>query len=117
MAITPEILQGLLKGYEKPENLMGKDGILKQLPIALVESAMGAEFTNHLGYEKGDHAGKKASNHRNGSSKKTLLREDGAVEIEVPRDREGTLSLRSSPKGSAALMGLTRRSSPFTPEA
>ena len=61
MAITPEILKELLKGYEKPEDLMGKDGILKQLTKALVESAMGAELTSHLGYEKGDRAGKKGS--------------------------------------------------------
>jgi len=81
MAITPEILKELLKDYETPEDLMGKDGILQQLTKALVESALGAELTNHLGYEKGDRAGKGASNHRNGVSKKTLLGEDGPVEI------------------------------------
>ncbi len=58
MAITPEILNELMKGYEKPEDLMGQDGLLKQLTKALMESAMGAELTNHLGYEKGDRAGK-----------------------------------------------------------
>jgi putative transposase len=98
MAITPEILKELLKGYEKPEDLLGKDGILKQLSKALVESAMGAELTNHLGYEKGDRSGKQVSNHRNGSSKKTLIGEEGPVEIEVPRDREGTFEPQIIPK-------------------
>jgi len=109
MAITPEILKELLKGYEKPEDLMGKDGILKQLTKALVESAMGAELTSHLGYEKGDRAGKKASNHRNGTSKKTLLGEDGPVEIEVPRDREGTFEPQIIPKGQRRFDGFDQK--------
>jgi putative transposase len=109
MAITPEILKELLKGYEKPEDLMGKDGILKQLTKALVESAMGAELTNHLGYEKGDRSGKKVSNHRNGSSKKTLIGEEGAVEIEVPRDREGTFEPKIIPKGHRHFDGFDQK--------
>jgi len=109
MAITPEILKELMKGYEKPEDLMGKDGILKQLTKALMESAMGAELTNHLGYEKGDRAGKKASNHRNGSSKKTLIGEDGPVEIEVPRDREGTFEPQIIPKGQRRFDGFDQK--------
>ena len=109
MAITPEILKELLKGYEKPEDLMGKDGILKQLTKALVESAMGAELTNHLGYEKGDRAGKKATNLRNGSSKKTLIGEDGAVEIEVPRDREGTFEPQIVKKGQRRFDGFDEK--------
>jgi transposase-like protein len=109
MAITPEILKELMKGYEKPEDLVGKDGILKQLTKALMESAMGAELTNHLGYEKGDRAGKKVSNHRNGSSKKTLIGEDGPVEIEVPRDREGTFEPQIIPKGQRRFEGFDQK--------
>lgn len=109
MAITPEILKELLAGYEKPEDLMGKDGILKQLTKALVESAMGAELTNHLGYEKGDRSGKKASNHRNGASKKTLIGEDGEVEIEVPRDREGSFEPQLIRKGQRRFDGFDQK--------
>jgi putative transposase len=109
MAITPEILKELLKGYEKPEDLMGKDGILKQLTKALIESAMGAELTNHLGYQKGDRVRKKASNCRNGSSKKTLIGEDGPVEIEVPRDREGTFEPQIIPKGQRRFDGFDQK--------
>jgi len=51
---------------------------------------LGAELTEHLGYEKGDPAGRGKGNSRNGTSPKTLLTEDGKVEIAVPRDRAST---------------------------
>ena len=50
MAITDEVLNELLKDYEKPEDLLGKDGLLKQLQKRLLEKALGAELTDHLGY-------------------------------------------------------------------
>ena len=53
MPIKPEHLDELLAGYEKPEDLLGEDGLFKQLKKALLERALGAELTNHLGYEKG----------------------------------------------------------------
>ncbi len=109
MAITPEILKELMKGYEKPEDLMGKDGLLKQLTKALVESALGAELTNHLGYEKGDRAGKQSSNVRNGGSKKTLLGESGPLEIEVPRDREGSFEPQMIRKGQRRFDGFDQK--------
>ena len=58
MAITDEVLNELLKDYQKPEDLLGKDGLLKQLQKRLLEKAMGAELTVHLGYDKHDPAGK-----------------------------------------------------------
>jgi putative transposase len=57
------------------------------LKKALIERALGAELTEHLGYEKGDPAGRGNGNSRNGSSSKTVLTEDGEIEIAVPRDR------------------------------
>jgi len=109
MAITNDVLKELLAGYEKPEDLLGKDGILEQLTKALVETALGAELTSHLGYEKGDRAGKTASNHRNGTSKKTLLGESGPVEIEVPRDREGTFEPQLIKKGQRRFDGFDQK--------
>jgi transposase-like protein len=109
MAISKGVLKELLTGYEKPEDLMGKDGILEQLTKALVESALGAELTHHLGYEKGNRAGKKVSNHRNGGSKKTLLGENGPVEIEVPRDREGTFEPQLIRKGQRRFDGFDQK--------
>jgi putative transposase len=51
--ITPELLDQLLANYEKPEDLTGDDGLFRQLKKALIERALGAELTDHLGYEKG----------------------------------------------------------------
>ena len=58
MPIKPEHLDELLAGYEKPEDLLGEDGLFKQLKKALLERALGAELTHHLGYERGDPAGR-----------------------------------------------------------
>jgi len=88
--ITPEVLDQLLANYEKPEDLLGGDGLFRQLKKALIERALGAELTEHLGYEKGDPAGRGSGNSRNGSSSKTVLTEDGEIEITVPRDRAGS---------------------------
>ena len=87
--ISPELLDELLANYSKPEDLTGEDGLFKQLKKALIERALGAELTEHLGYEKGDPAGRRSGNSRNGTSSKTLLTEDGEVKISVPRDRAG----------------------------
>jgi putative transposase len=56
--ITPELLDQLLANYEKPEDLTGDNGLFKQLMKALIERALGAELSEHLGYEKGDPAGR-----------------------------------------------------------
>jgi len=88
--ITPELLDQLLANYQKPEDLTGEEGLFKQLKKALIERALGAELTEHLGYEKGDPAGRGSGNSRNGTSSKTVLTEDGEIEISVPRDRVGS---------------------------
>lgn len=90
MAITKETLDELLKEYKKPEDLLGEMGLMKQLKRALLERVLGAELTDHLGYEKHDPAGHGSGNSRNGTSRKTLKGGDGEITIEVPRDRKGT---------------------------
>src|SRR5499427_6660201 len=92
--ITPELLDQLLANYEKPEDLTGENGLFKQLKKALIERALGAELTEHLGYEKGDPAGRGSGNSRNGTSSKSILTEDGEIEITVPRDRAGSFEPR-----------------------
>lgn len=87
---SDELLDQLLANYTKPEDLTGKEGILKQLTARLVERALQTEMTEHLGYEKHDPKGRGVPNSRNGTSAKTLKTEQGPVDIEVPRDREGT---------------------------
>lgn len=89
MALDKELIDKLLEGYEKPEDLIGENGLLKQLTKALVERALSAELTHHLGYEKNQPEGRGSGNSRNGKSRKRLKGDFGEVEIEVPRDREG----------------------------
>src|SRR5215470_17620912 len=103
--ITPELLDQLLANYEKPEDLTGDDGLFKQLKKALIERALGAELTEHLGYEKGDPAGRGRGNSRNGTSAKTVLTEDGEVEIAVPRDRAGSFEPQLIAKGQTRFTG------------
>jgi putative transposase len=88
--IRKELLDELLAGYESPEDLTGPEGLLKRLTGALVERALGAELTDHLGYEPGAPEGSGSGNSRNGTSDKTLVTEQGEIPIEVPRDRNGT---------------------------
>jgi len=87
MAIKDELLDELLKEYKNPEDLIGKNGILKQLTKRLVEKAMDAELTHHLGYNKSSPTGKNTGNSRNGKSSKTIKGDFGEIPIEVPRDR------------------------------
>lgn len=89
MAIREEILEELLKDYKNPEDLTGKDGLLKELTKRLVEKAMDSELTHHLGYEKYSSTGKNSGNSRNGKSSKNIKGDFGELSIEVPRDRNG----------------------------
>jgi putative transposase len=90
MTIDNELIDDLLKDYKKPEDLIGENGLLKQLTKRLLERAMAAELTEHVGYEKHDPAGNNSGNSRNGKSFKTLKGSFGRMPLEVPRDRNGT---------------------------
>ncbi len=105
MATRDELLKDLMKNYKKPEDLIGENGLLKQLTKAMVEMAMKAEMTNHLGFEKHDPAGKNSGNSRNGNSKKTIKGEFGNIEIAVPRDRNSTFEPVIVPKGETRFTG------------
>lgn len=113
MANTPkfsaEVLDQLLAGYSKPEDLMGEEGILKQLTKALMERALGAELTYHLGYAKGEGKEEKRSNIRNGTSKKRVVTKDGEVDLEIPRDRDGTFDPLLVPKNQRRFEGFDER--------
>ena len=88
--ITDELLDQLLANYQNPEDLIGADGILKQLTKKLVERALDAELTHHLGHGKHQPVSNSTGNTRNGFSRKKLKGEFGELPIEVPRDRHGT---------------------------
>ena len=88
--IKPDLVDELLKGYEKPEDIIGENGLLKRLTKALLERALNAELTHHLGYEKHDTAGHNSGNSRNGVTSKTVKGEFGEIVVETPRDRNGS---------------------------
>src|SRR5688572_27826422 len=91
MEIDPKLIDKLLAEHgHRPEDIAGEKGLLKQLTKALLERAMQAELTNHLGYEKHDPAGYNSGNSRNGKIRKKLKGDFGEMEIETPRDRNGT---------------------------
>jgi len=86
----PDLIDLLLADYQKPEDLIGENGILKQLTKAIVERALQAELAAHLGYAKHEAVANESGNSRNGSSAKTLKGDFGALPIEIPRDRDGS---------------------------
>ena len=81
MAITEDLLDQLIKDYKKPEDLIGENGLLKQLTKRLLERAMQAEMTDHLGYPKNAPAGNNTGNSRNGSYKKKVKGDFGELDI------------------------------------
>jgi putative transposase len=89
-SIDNELIDNLLKNYKKPEDLIGENGLLKQLTKQLLERAMAAEMTEHVGYEKHDAAGHNSGNSRNGKSAKTIKGTFGELALETPRDRNGS---------------------------
>jgi len=87
--IPTDLIDSLLSGYRKPEDLLGENGLLKQLTKALVERALEAEMTEHLGHGKHEAVSNPTGNTRNGKSRKTLKGDFGELPIEIPRDRHG----------------------------
>ena len=86
--------------------LTGEGGFLPEMVKAVLERGLAAELTGHLGYEKGDPAGRGSPNSRNGTSPKTLATEIGPVPLAVPRDRAGSFEPRLVPKGARRAGGL-----------
>ena len=96
--VPKELIDSLLAGYKKPEDLIGENGLLKQLTKLLVEKALDAEMTEHLGHDKNHPIQNSFGNARNGKSKKTLKGEFGELPIDVPRDRQGSFEPQLIPK-------------------
>lgn len=86
--------------------LTGEGGLLSQLTKRVLEAALEGEITDHLGYDKGDPAGKNGGNSRNGVRGKKVLTEVGPVDIEVPRDRDGTFEPQIVAKRQRRLSGV-----------
>lgn len=109
MAIKKELLDELLKNYEKPEDLLGEGGLLKELKKALIERALEGELTHHLGYPKHDPAGRGLGNSRNGKGKKNVKTEEGNIDIGVPRDRNASFEPQLIKKGQTRFEGFDQK--------
>ena len=86
--------------------LTGEGGLLAALTKRLVESALEGELTDHLGYDRHDAAGRDGGNSRNGHRTKTVLTEVGPVEVDVPRDRDGSFEPKIVAKRKRRLSGI-----------
>ena len=106
MTISKELLDELLKGVERPDDLLGDAGLMKELKIKLMERMLGAELTAHLGYEEGKDAPTDQNNRRNGTSAKVLKGHDGEMPIAVPRDRDGSFEPELVKKGQTRIDGM-----------
>jgi putative transposase len=89
MEFRTELIDELIKDYQKPEDILGENGILKKLTQAIIERTLAAELTTHLGYEKHAPEGRNSGDSRNGTTEKTLIGDSGTMTVEVPRDRDG----------------------------
>ena len=88
-AFSKEVLDEILKDYHRPDDFYGPDGIMKQLSKAPIERMMQAELTEQIGYEKNESGEKEPDNRRTRKSSKNLRTNQGPMQIEVQRDRNG----------------------------
>jgi putative transposase len=105
MPIRKELIDELMRDAGDGAQIFGDDGLLDQLKAALVERALEAEMTHHLGYAKGDPDGRNGANSRNGHTRKTIIGKDGPVRIRTPRDRDGSFEPKLVPKRQKRVNG------------
>jgi transposase-like protein len=106
-----KLLDELIKQCQGPEQIIGRGGLLEQLTKAVMERALHGELTHHLGYEKGQptKTAEERDNCRNGTSPKTVITDNGKVEIDVPRDRNGSFEPQLIRKGQRRLEGFDEK--------
>ena len=101
-SIPKELIDQFVSG---PMSAQAVNAAAMAFKKALIERALGAELSHHLGYPPGASKPEPATNHRNGCSAKTVLTEDGALRIEVPRDRDGSFEPLLIPKHERRFTG------------
>src|SRR5947207_8338680 len=104
-----EVIDELLAGARTEEEIVGPGGVLAQLTKRLVERAMSAELTEHLGYEPHREPPGGTGNTRNGTSQKTLATEHGTVRVKAPRDRDSSFEPRIVRKGQRRFEGFDEK--------
>lgn len=109
MPISDDLIDKLLEGNNSPEELLGQDGLLKQLTKRVAERALEAEMAQYLGYPKNSSKGRNTGNSRNGKSQKSVRSVHGDIDVEVPRDRNGTFEPKLVKKGEKQLNGFDER--------
>src|SRR5690349_5128064 len=108
--VDEELADRLLgKAAAEGVELLGPDGLLSQVTKAVLERALAEEMTGHLGYDKHDPAGRGTGSSRNGMTPKTVLTDVGAVDLAVPRDRNGSFEPQIVRKGQTRLKGFNDR--------
>lgn len=99
-----DAIDELLKD-KRPEDILGEGGLVQDLTKRLLERALEGEMTDHLGYEKHASEGRDKGNSRNGKSRKRVKTGETEVDLDVPRDREGSFEPKLVPKGKRRLPG------------
>lgn len=105
---TDRLIDELIKG-KSAEEILGKNGLLKELTKRLAERALQGEMTDHLGYEKSAPEGRNTGNSRNGGSHKTVTTDSGDIDVEIPRDRNGDFEPQIIRKGQRRLPGFDEK--------
>lgn len=99
--------------YKKPEDIIGENGLPKQLTKALLERALNAELTEQVGYGKHDSAGYNSGNSRSGAAKKKLRGDFGEIELETPAGSQWELELGIVSKGQTCFSGFGEKIIPM----
>ena len=117
MTIRNELVEELLAGHD-PSEVFAQDGLLDELKKALAERILNAELDQrHLAAERSGAAGEGPGNHRNGTSRKTVLTGTGKLDLQIPRDRQASFEPQLIAKYRGASPTSTTRWSRSTPAA
>ena len=106
LQVPEELLNQLVKGPMSQDEL---ESMFRSLKKAVIERAMGAEMSDHLGYRQGESKPEGQTNQRNGASSKTVLTDEGPIRIDVPRDRQGSFDPLLIPKHERRFTGFDQK--------
>ena len=109
MPISDKLIDQLLEGCDSPDDILGEAGVFKQLTKKVAERALNAEMEQHLGYAKHALEGKNSGNSRNGKTSKKIRSVHGEIELDIPRDRNGSFEPKLVKKGEKQLNGFDDR--------
>ncbi len=107
--IHQQLVAQLVAGYQKPADIIGEHGLLKQITKAVFETALQAEMAIHLGHDKHAAIGNSSGNVRNGQSVKTVTGDIGEIDITMPRDRDASFTPQLIPKHQRRFPGIDDR--------